>query len=382
MRTPIRSVVVVSSLLVFGGCGSVTMRSDGSSSGGTSGADAGTGGNGGGAAGHAGTGGATATGGATGTGGATATGGVPGTGGASATGGASGNGGASATGGASGNGGASATGGASGNGGAKATGGATGTGGVTATGGSPGTGGVIATGGSPGTGGSPPPPPCDSNSDGLDDTASCVTSPVYLRFVNATASQTFDVYVTGATSPVTTGLAAYQVKTVGPVQAKLLDYEFRTSGVAPVTGEVNLLANNRYSLVAYLDPTTTVPTLKTNSAPQLTAGGCGSTGAQIAFGEFTTLKPAPVVILYTTNGGTSWTPPISPGLSVGQIFGSGCWNGGTALQFGAGPASATTPTVKYQAVTFTDTLTYQLLMTDDRIIEIDNLDRVSNLPKL
>ena len=273
-------------------------------------------------------------------------------------------------------------GGAIGSGGATATGGVPGTGGVLATGGSPGAGGSPATGGSPGTGGSAPPPPCDSNGDGLDDSASCVTSPVYLRLVNATATQAFDVYVTGATNPVTTGLAAYQVKTVGPVQAKLLDYEFRRSGVAPVTGEVNLLANNRYSLVAYLDPSTTVATLKTNSAAQLTAGGCGSTGAQVDFGEFTTLKPVPVVILYTTNGGTSWTPAISPGLGVGQIFGSGCWNGGTALQFGAGPASATTPTVKYQSVTFADTLTYQLLMTDDLIIEIDNLDQVSNLPKL
>lgn len=319
------------------------MRSDGSGTGGASGDDAGTGG---GSAGHAGTGGAA------GGGGARATGGAPGTGGTA------------------------------GAGGAKATGGSPGTGGVPATGGSHGTGGVPATGGSPGTGGSPPPPPCDSNGDGLDDTASCVTSPVYLRFVNATASQTFDVYMTGATNPVTTGLAAYQVKTVGPVQAKLLDYEFRTSGVAPVTGEVNLQANNRYSLVVYLDPTTSVPTLKTNSAPQLVTGACGSTGAQVDFGEFTTLKPAPVVILYTTKDGTSWTPPISPGLSVGQIFGSGCWNGGTAIQFGAGPAAATTPTVKYQAVTFTNTLTYQLLMTDDRIIEIDNLDLVSNLPKL
>ncbi len=73
-------------------------------------------------------------------------------------------------------------------------------------------------------------PSCDSDGDGLDDVTSCVTAPASLRLVNATSSQTFDVYVTGALHPLATGLAPYQVVIVGPVQAKLLDYEFRASG--------------------------------------------------------------------------------------------------------------------------------------------------------
>ena len=277
-------------------------------------------------------------------------------------------------------GGGTSTGGTTGLGGTSSKGGTTAMGGTTATGGTTAMGGTTATGGT--TASSSGVPACDANGDGLDESPTCITSPVYLRFVNATPSYTFDVYVTGAAKAVTTGLAAYQVVTVGPVQAKLLDYEFRTSGVVPVAGEVNLVANNRYSLVAYVDPTTTVPTLKTNSGTQLTAGGCGTSSAQVAFGQFTTLTPNPVVILYTTTGGTSWVAPISPGLGVGQIFGSGCWNGGSSLQFGSGPAAATTPTYKYQALSFTSGLTYQLLMTNDRMIVIDNLDRVTNMPKL
>jgi hypothetical protein len=60
----------------------------------------------------------------------------------------------------------------------------------------------------------------------------------------------------------------------------------------------------------------------------------------------------------------------------------GCWGSSNALQYGAGPAGATTPTIQYESVTFTGGLTYQLLMTDARIIEIDNLNRVNALPAL
>jgi hypothetical protein len=70
------------------------------------------------------------------------------------------------------------------------------------------------------------------------------------------------------------------------------------------------------------------------------------------------------------------------GLTVGQIHENGCWTGSTTIQFGAGPANATTPTQKYQSTTFTGTLSYQMLMTDDRIIRIDNLDRVTTLSRL
>ncbi len=303
---------------LLGGCGAATMRS---------GIDAGIGGAGG--AGQAGTGGARAT------------------GGAAMAGGASGNAGASATGGATGSAGAAGNGGASGNG---------------------------------GIGGAPP---CDSNGDGLDDVASCLTAPVNLRFVNATSSETFDVYVTGAANPVATGLAAYQVATVGPVQAKLLDYQFRTPGGSPasqLTGETNLQAYSHVTLIAYLDPTADAGTLATISALEPPVGNCGA-GAEVAIGDFTTLPP-PVVVLYAAAPATSWTPAVSPGLGVGQIVDTSCWNAGPALQLGAGPTVAATPTYEYQAVTFTNALAYQLLMTDDRIIAIDSLDRVSYLPKL
>jgi hypothetical protein len=196
--------------------------------------------------------------------------------------------------------------------------------------------------------------------------------------VNTTSNVTFDVWVTGASNPVTTNLVPYQVFTVGPVQATLLDYEFHASGISPVTGEVNLTANNLYTVAVYED--TASPQLKSTSATQLTAGGCGSDQAQVQFGQFTSIAQNPVVILYAN--GASWVAPISPGLNTGQIFGDGCWGSSNALQYGAGPAGATTPTIQYQSVTFTGGLTYQLLMTDARIIEIDNLNRVTALPAL
>jgi len=403
MRCFIPSVVAACAL-ILPGCSSKADRAYPSDSAGTAGTDTGTSSNKGGAGGTSskgGGGGMTSNGGTTSRGGTSAAGGIANNSGGTTVSGGQGGGttsgtggttviGTTAMGGAGGTNitGTTATGGTATTtaGGTTAKGGGTSTGGTTGLGGTSSKGGTTAMGGTTATGGttasSSGVPACDANGDGLDESPTCITSPVYLRFVNATPSYTFDVYVTGAAKAVTTGLAAYQVVTVGPVQAKLLDYEFRTSGVVPVAGEVNLVANNRYSLVAYVDPTTTVPTLKTNSGTQLTAGGCGTSSAQVAFGQFTTLTPNPVVILYTTTGGTSWVAPISPGLGVGQIFGSGCWNGGSSIQFGSGPAAATTPTYKYQALSFTSGLTYQLLMTNDRMIVIDNLDRVTNMPKL
>jgi hypothetical protein len=249
------------------------------------------------------------------------------------------------------------------------TAGATGKAGASATGGTNGSAGAAGNGGIAGAS------PCDSNGDGLDEVASCVTAPAYLRFVNATSSETFDVYVTGAAHPVATGLTAYQVATVGPVQAKLLDYQFRASGTSRLTGETSLQANDHMTLIAYRDPAADGGTLATNAAPQPLAGACAS-GAEVDVGNFTTLAPTPVVVLYTTGQATSWTPAVSPGLAIGQIVDSSCWNAGPSIQFGAGP------TYKYQALTFTNALVYQLLMTDDRIIAIDGLDRVSYLPKL
>jgi hypothetical protein len=65
---------------------------------------------------------------------------------------------------------------------------------------------------------------------------------------------------------------------------------------------------------------------------------------------------------------------------TGAIFGSGCWSPGQIL-FGVGPANATTPTVRFAAVSFTATLTYQMMITDTEIIRVDNLDRVDRLAK-
>lgn len=131
--------------------------------------------------------------------------------------------------------------------------------------------------------------------------------------------------------------------------------------------------------MAYRD-VSAAQTLTFASGPQLATGACGADQAQVAFGQFTTISSNPAVILYSTNNGTSWTAPISPGLNTGQIFGSGCWTS-SQLLFGIGPAGATTPTVRYAPVTFTGGLTYQLLMTDTEIISIDNLDRVNRLSK-
>ena len=275
--------------------------------------------------------------------------------------------------------------GAAGHNDAAASGGAAGTRGVAGNGGASGKGGVASGGGIGGTpsGG----PSCDSNGDGLDDVASCVTAPASLRLVNATSSQTFDVYVTGALHPLATGLAPHQVVVVGPVQAKLLDYEFRASGssAAPgsskLTGETNLQTSGGTTLIVYLDPTSTAGTLATNAAPQPPVGTCPA-GAEIAIGDFTSLTPTPVVVFYSAGPAGSWTPAVSPGLGSGQIVDTSCWNAAPSIRFGAGAAGAAGPTVQYQAVVFASSLSYQLLLTDDRIIEIDNLDRISNLPKL
>jgi hypothetical protein len=325
--------------LFFCGCGAATTRS---------GIDAGGGGHG--ARGQAGTNGAAAT------GGATMTGGAAGSGGAGDNGGAGGSGGAAGRGGAAGTRGLAGSGGAAGNGGAAASGGA-------------------ASGGSA----------CDSNGDGLDDVASCLTAPASLRLVNATSDQTFDVFVTGALHPLAAGLAPLQVVVVKPVQAKLLDYEFRASGASPasgnskLTGETNLQAYGGTTLIAYFDPTSDAGTLATNAAPQPPVGACPS-GAEVAIGNFTTLSPTPAVVFYSAGQAASWTPAVSPGLEVGQLVDTSCWNAGPSLRFGAGPAGADGPASQYQAVVFASSFSYQLLLTDDRIIEIDNLDQVSTLP--
>jgi hypothetical protein len=205
--------------------------------------------------------------------------------------------------------------------------------------------------------------------------------------VNATPTQAFDVYVTGANHPLAIGLAPYQVVTVGPVQAKLLDYELRASGATPsssnstLTGETNLVPYGGTTLIVYFDPTSDAGTLATNAAPQPPVGTCPA-GAEVSIGDFTTLGPTPVVVFYSTGQAVAWTPAVSPGLAVGQTVDSSCWNGGPAIRFGAGSAGAGTPALQYQAVSFASSFSYQLLLTDDRIIEIDNLDQVSNLPKV
>ena len=274
-----------------------------------------------------------------------------------------------------------------GNNGAAATGGAAGTAGtrgVAGNGGASGKGGAASGGGIGGAAGGSS---CDSNGDGLDDVASCVTAPASLRLVNATSSQTFDVYVTGALHPLTTGLAPYQVVVVRPVQAKLLDYEFRasgasaTSGNSKLTGETNLQISGGTTVLVYLAPTSNAGTLATNAAAQPPVGACPS-GAEIAIGDFTSLTPTPVVVFYSAGQAVSWTPAVSPGLEGGQIVDTSCWNAGPSIRFGAGPAGAGSPTFQYQAVVFTSSFSYQLLLTDDHIIEIDNLDQVSSFPRV
>jgi hypothetical protein len=146
-------------------------------------------------------------------------------------------------------------------------------------------------------------------------------------------------------------------------------------------GETSLQAFGGTTLIAYLDPTADAGTLATNAAPQPPVGACPS-GAEVAVGDFTTLGPTPVVIFYAAGQATNWTPAVSPGLGVGQIVDTSCWNEGPSIRFGASPAGADSPAIQYQAIVFASSLSYQLLVTDDRIIEIDNLDRVSSLPRV
>ena len=171
------------------------------------------------------------------------------------------------------------------------------------------------------------------------------------------------------------------------MQARLLDYEFRAVGApaaspnSQVTGETTLQTPGGTTLVAYLVPTSDAGTLATNAAPQPPVETCPA-GAEVAIGDFTTLASTPVVVLYAAGQAASWTPAVSPGLALGQIVDSSCWNAGPSIRFGAGPTGAGSPTLQYQAVMFASSLSYQLLLTDDRIIEIDNLDRVSTLPRV
>lgn len=220
---------------------------------------------------------------------------------------------------------------------------------------------------------------CDPNGDGLKETASCQSGQTYLRFVNATNADVLSVYANSASNPVVSQLSPGAEFTVGPVDIGLHSLQFRATNQVIAMGEINTANGSRWTVVAYraVDPG---GALSFASGPQLPTGQCGADTAQAAFGQFTTIAQNPAVILYSTNNGTSWTAPISPGLNTGQIFGDGCWTT-SQLQFGAGPAGATTPTVRYAPITFTGSLTYQLLMTDSELIQIDNLDRVNRFAK-
>jgi hypothetical protein len=166
------------------------------------------------------------------------------------------------------------------------------------------------------------------------------------------------------------------------VQARAIAYQFRRPDGALAAGTATPATGTHDTIIVYDDPTTTPPTLATSWAPQRSPANCGQFGAEVDFGELTTLLPAPVVVFYATNGGADWTPVVSPGLAVGQIAGGGCWTAPGVVVIGAGAAGATTAARFYQPTSFTGVRSYQLLLTDDRAIMIDDLDVVSYLPRL
>ncbi|HLK88787.1 MAG TPA: hypothetical protein VKZ18_02775 [Polyangia bacterium] len=222
---------------------------------------------------------------------------------------------------------------------------------------------------------------CDTNGDGLDDAPTCVTAPVTLRFVNATATDNFDVWIPGAAAPVAAALAPFAVATVGPVQARAFGWQFRRADGAQATGSASPGSGTHDTIVVYASPATSPPSLATSWAPQPVPGqgGCAPNASSVVFGDFTTLLPAPVVVLFATNGGADWTPAVSPGLAVGEVAGSGCWTQSTPVVIGAAPAGATHAARAWEAATFGGLHSYQLLLTDTRAIVIDDLDAVSYL---
>ena len=217
--------------------------------------------------------------------------------------------------------------------------------------------------------------PCDPNSDGLDETASCFAGRTYLRFLNATTVDTYDVFANAGSNPVVRQLTPHQVASVGPVDVGLHAIILR--GAANISGEANTMDMSRWSFVGYRSAT---GALAIAAGAQESPAGCGTDSAPVSFGQFTTLSPEPVVILYTTNGGSTWAAPVSPGLQRGQIFGNGCWSSSLSIQFGVGPAGATVPTKRFAPMTFTGGISYQVMFTDTEIIRIDSLDRVTRHP--
>ena len=222
---------------------------------------------------------------------------------------------------------------------------------------------------------------CDRNGDGLDEVATCLTAPVTLRFVNATAGGTFDVWVTGAAAPVTTALVPYAVLAIGPVQARPLEVEFRAASGAPAVAHLTPAASTHETIVVYDAPPGSPAATATASDPQPLAGDCGGIDADVDFWNFTTLPP-PAIVFYATNGGADWTAVLSPGLAIGQSLGSGCWNTDAPVTIGAGAPGATRAARSYQPTSFAPVQSYQLLLTDDRIIQIDGLDQVSYLRRV
>lgn len=220
---------------------------------------------------------------------------------------------------------------------------------------------------------------CDPNGDGLKETTSCQTGQTYLRFVNATNADVVSVFANSAANPVVSQLSPGAEFTVGPVDIGLHSLQFKGANQVVAMGEINTTNGSRWTVVAYRGVGQGTP-LSFASASQLATGACGPDSAQVAFGQFTTIAQNPAVILDSSNNGATWTAPISPGLNTGQIFGDGCWTN-SQLLFGAGPANATTPTVRYAPIVYTGGLTYQVLMTDSEVIRIDNLDRVDRFAK-
>jgi hypothetical protein len=215
-------------------------------------------------------------------------------------------------------------------------------------------------------------PECDPNGDGLVEEPSCVTGPVFFRFVNATDHEVA-VYANGAPNAVSPALRPGAVAVIGPVEQGSPDFELRGAGDVASIPAVATSGGQRYTLAAYRDAGTDALAGLLLEQPPPDACEAPMVATQAA--QLTTLVGSVARFFASLDGGMGWFPGEDEPLESGAVL-TTCSSTGLALALGVGSSDSASPGLAYETIALDADASYHVLFTDREIIRIDNHDRV------